>query len=392
MPSADHGAPLVRPADVERWLAELGPGAARAGRSRRDRRLGPRARRPPPLRPPRDRHPRSGARASSCGRTTRRRSATCSASRTGSCCAGTTSSRSRSSRVGEDERPLLAVELPIARRGRRPAGPRARPDPRRRGPAARRIEGLALDRRPDAPTRAAGRRATRASSPATRPAAGAPDGPMSALAPGRPGPPRALVVAIGLLAAPGVARSPRSAPPRRISRSSAGARYDVQPTKHRVRVTVDADAHEPPQGHDHQALLLRPGVPRGPARASRAPSSPGPAAGAPSIRVTKTTKRLHDPAAQPRGRGCSAARPRPTRCASTSWTAGGAATRDLRIGDSLVSFPVWAYATDATPGSTVSVVFPAGFDVEVEPGDDPGTDERLDKGGRSSGPAGSTSR
>ena len=24
MPSADHGAPLVRPADVERWLAELG--------------------------------------------------------------------------------------------------------------------------------------------------------------------------------------------------------------------------------------------------------------------------------------------------------------------------------------------------------------------------------
>ena len=30
---------------------------------------------------------------------------------------------------------------------------------------------------------------------------------------------------------------------------------------------------------------------------------------------------------------------------------GGKATRDLRIGDTLVSFPVWAFASDATPGS-----------------------------------------
>lgn len=50
---------------------------------------------------------------------------------------------------------------------------------------------------------------------------------------------------------------------------------------------------------------------------------------------------------------------------------GGAATRDLRIGDSLVSFPVWAFATDSTPGSSVRVEFPAGFDVEVEAGSIP---------------------
>ncbi len=54
--------------------------------------------------------------------------------------------------VGEDERPLLAVELPIGRGladGRRP---RHRPDPHRRDrrPAARRVDGLAVDRRPDA--------------------------------------------------------------------------------------------------------------------------------------------------------------------------------------------------------------------------------------------------
>ena len=55
---------------------------------------------------------------------------------------------------------------------------------------------------------------------------------------------------------------------------------------------------------------------------------------------------------------------------------GGAATRDLRVGDSLVSFPVWAYATRSTPGSTVTVVFPAGFDVEVEAGEIPAPDHR----------------
>src|SRR5690242_21577593 len=30
---------------------------------------------------------------------------------------------------------------------------------------------------------------------------------------------------------------------------------------------------------------------------------------------------------------------------------GGVPTRDLRVGDSLVSFPVWAFATDGTPRS-----------------------------------------
>lgn len=56
---------------------------------------------------------------------------------------------------------------------------------------------------------------------------------------------------------------------------------------------------------------------------------------------------------------------------------GGAPTRDLRIGDSLVSFPVWAFATDSTPGSSVSVTFPTGYEVKVEAGSIPAptTDE-----------------
>jgi len=50
---------------------------------------------------------------------------------------------------------------------------------------------------------------------------------------------------------------------------------------------------------------------------------------------------------------------------------GGEPTRDVRIGETLASFPVWAFATDSTPGGSVKVVFPAGFDVDVEAGEIP---------------------
>ena len=74
--------------------------------------------------------------------------------------------------VGEDERPLLAVELPIATAGADDARARPRPDPGHRRPAARRVQGLAVDRRPRCPT--PGSRdlgATRRCSIDTRPAA-----------------------------------------------------------------------------------------------------------------------------------------------------------------------------------------------------------------------------
>ena len=43
----------------------------------------------------------------------------------------------------------------------------------------------------------------------------------------------------------------------------------------------------------------------------------------------------------------------------------------MRVGDSLVAFPVWAFASGATPGSTVRVVFPEGYTVNVAAGDMP---------------------
>jgi len=44
---------------------------------------------------------------------------------------------------------------------------------------------------------------------------------------------------------------------------------------------------------------------------------------------------------------------------------GGAPDRPIRVSPSLVSFYAWAYATPATPGSSVSVTFPAGYNVTI---------------------------
>lgn len=48
---------------------------------------------------------------------------------------------------------------------------------------------------------------------------------------------------------------------------------------------------------------------------------------------------------------------------------GGPLDRPIRVGASLVAFPVWAYGSESTPGSTVTVVFPAGFTVRVAQGE-----------------------
>lgn len=44
---------------------------------------------------------------------------------------------------------------------------------------------------------------------------------------------------------------------------------------------------------------------------------------------------------------------------------GGAVAREVRIGPSLVTFPVWAFASDGTSGSSVTVIFPPGYVVQV---------------------------
>lgn len=48
---------------------------------------------------------------------------------------------------------------------------------------------------------------------------------------------------------------------------------------------------------------------------------------------------------------------------------GGSTDRDLRIGQDIVSFPVSAFGSEGTPGSWVTVIFPAGFIVQEQFGD-----------------------
>ena len=59
---------------------------------------------------------------------------------------------------------------------------------------------------------------------------------------------------------------------------------------------------------------------------------------------------------------------------------GGSPSRQIRIGDALVSFPVWAFASDGASGGSVAVTFPSGYDVEVVTGELP--DVRVGDDGR----------
>ena len=47
---------------------------------------------------------------------------------------------------------------------------------------------------------------------------------------------------------------------------------------------------------------------------------------------------------------------------------GGVPQRDVRVAASLVAFPVWAFGSEGTAGSSVSVIVPAGYAVTVEAG------------------------
>jgi hypothetical protein len=173
------------------------------------------------------------------------------------------------------------------------------------------------------------------------------------------------VAAVGLLGMPVGPTAPTdvhaAAQPLRFTSS---ARYDVQPAQRRVRVTIDLRMTNPSKDtattayyYDHAFVQVMGGA------SSFKVGGPG----SPRVRVVE--RRKQD--IQLRidfGRRLTSGKSATYRLTFYLKDPGGVATRDLRVGDSLVSFPVWAFATRATPGSTVMVVFPKGFDVEVEAG------------------------
>jgi hypothetical protein len=176
-----------------------------------------------------------------------------------------------------------------------------------------------------------------------------------------------VVAAVGWLGAPvGVVEVRAASPDLTIV---TNARYDVQPDQHRVRVTLDMvmtnhlhDTTTKRFFFDRAFLSVLPGT-----SAFKLTWS---GSGSPKAVVTKRTS------AYTMVRLDLAQRIYSGKTATYQLhfdlvDPGGKATRDIRIGSSLASFPVWAFATDATPGSTVRVVFPAGFQAEVGSGDIP---------------------
>jgi hypothetical protein len=176
----------------------------------------------------------------------------------------------------------------------------------------------------------------------------------------------ALVIATGLLGAPATAAPVRAAAPDLTIVSDA--RYDVQPAQKRVRVTVTLrltnhlkDTATKRFYFDQAFLAVLPG------------STGFALSGGAGTSQATVSKRSSNATILKLGLGT-----RLFSGKSATYTlrfdlvdTGGASTRDLRIGDSLASFPVWAYASDSTPGSSVTVVFPPGYQTSVEAGSIP---------------------
>ncbi len=181
---------------------------------------------------------------------------------------------------------------------------------------------------------------------------------------------RLLAALLVVVAAIGVAGSPPDVVAARPDLTIVtAARYDVQPKQHRVRVTADLtltnhmrDTTTKRYFFDHAFLAVLPGT------SGFRLSWDG--SGQPTVGVVRRTT-THTLLRLNLARDLEAGRSAQYRLAFDLTDPGGKPTRDLRIGDTLVSFPVWAFASDDTSGSSVMVVFPKGYEVRTEAGSIP---------------------
>lgn len=177
----------------------------------------------------------------------------------------------------------------------------------------------------------------------------------------------AMALAVGLVAAPvGVPAVRAAAPDLTIV---TDARYDVQPEQHRVRVNLKVvltnhlkDTVTKRYYFDRAFLAVLPNT------ANFKFTWDG--SGTPEVHVSKKTAdytllRLD------LGQRIFSGRSATYNLRFDMVDPGGEPTRDVRVGETLVSFPVWAFATDSTPGGSVQVVFPPGFEVDVDAGEIP---------------------
>jgi len=170
----------------------------------------------------------------------------------------------------------------------------------------------------------------------------------------------ALLVALAGSFVPALAAPARAAAPDLTLTSET--RYDVQPEKTRVHVTAVVtavnhlrDTKTRQYFFDRAYLAVQPG-----ASGFKLTGS-----GKPSVHVA-SRKADHILLRLDFGSKLNAG-------ATRTWTLtfdlidkGGAPVRPLRVGASLVTFPAWALASESTSGGSVSVSFPAGYNVDVK--------------------------
>lgn len=173
----------------------------------------------------------------------------------------------------------------------------------------------------------------------------------------------ALVVAIAASLAPVTAPSARAAAPDLTL--TADTRYEVNPDKGRIHVTVSLTATNRLKDtktrlyfFDQAFLAVQPGT-----TGFKITSDTG----VPTVRVTSRNAERTILQINFNKRLLAGA----TRKFTLTFDIpdpGGAPTRDLRIGTSLVTFGAWAFASESTPGGSVTVVFPPDYAVEVQTG------------------------
>jgi hypothetical protein len=178
--------------------------------------------------------------------------------------------------------------------------------------------------------------------------------------------PPGLIPRIGLLLALALLLTTAAAP---VAAAEGGlvvlaqARYQVQPAEHRVRVTIDAVAtsFEP---NTAEGQIYYSGISFAvPAGASNVAASAGGQSIGARIEETNddfTTIEVTF------GRGVFFRQSYRYTVSFDLVDPGGAGTRDLRIGRSLVAFPVWAFGTQGEPGSSVRVELPASYTADQQ--------------------------
>jgi hypothetical protein len=181
-----------------------------------------------------------------------------------------------------------------------------------------------------------------------------------------------LASALAVLLTPVVSILPAGAPGAAVDvaaasglTTTADARYTVDPAGHRVRVIVTLSAtNHLSDTRTHRYFYDRAYLAVPPHTTGFRISSSGahPSVSVAARRSTYTLLRIafgtHLAAGSTRGFRLGFEMPDP----------GGTATRTTRIGLSLVRFSAWGLASEGATGGSVTVVFPSGFNVDVQGG------------------------